>query len=100
MAKLEGARHEWQKAIDFGERAVAVSFDPATLGVISDAYAALGDSAKANEYAHAMEVAVSKQATAYHRAWSLFLLESRTARGRGAREDAGRAEDAAGHLRL
>jgi tetratricopeptide (TPR) repeat protein len=74
MAKLEGARHEWQKAIDFGERAVAVSFDPATLGVMSDGYAALGDSAKANEYAHAMEVAVSKQATAYHREWSLFLL--------------------------
>jgi tetratricopeptide (TPR) repeat protein len=75
MAKLEGARHEWHKAIDYGERSVAVSFDPATLGVMSDAYAALGDSAKANEYAHAMEIAVSKQATAYHRAWSLFLLD-------------------------
>jgi tetratricopeptide (TPR) repeat protein len=75
MAKLEGARHEWQKAIDYGNRSVAVSFDPATLGVMSDAYAALGDSAKANEYAHAMEIAVSKQATAYHRAWSLFLLD-------------------------
>ncbi|HEY2898104.1 MAG TPA: tetratricopeptide repeat protein [Gemmatimonadaceae bacterium] len=74
MAKLEGARHAWHQAIDFGERSVAVSFDPATLGVMSDAYAALGDSAKANEFAHAMEVAVSKQATAYHREWSLFLL--------------------------
>ena len=74
LAKLEGARHRWQKAIDYGERAVAVSFDPATLGVMSDAYAALGDSAKASEYAHAMEIAVSKQATAYHREWSLFLL--------------------------
>jgi tetratricopeptide (TPR) repeat protein len=74
MAKLEGARHEWQKAIDYGGQAVAVSFDPATLGVMSDAYAALGDSAKADEFAHAMEVAVSKQATAYHREWSLFLL--------------------------
>jgi tetratricopeptide (TPR) repeat protein len=74
MAKLEGARHEWQRAIDYGERAVAVSFDPATLGVMSDAYAALGDSAKADELAHAMEIAVSKQATAYHREWSLFLL--------------------------
>jgi tetratricopeptide (TPR) repeat protein len=75
MAKLESARHEWRKAIDYGERSVAVSFDPATLGVMSDAYAALGDRAKANEYAHAMEIAVSKQATAYHRAWSLFLLD-------------------------
>lgn len=74
MAKLEAARHEWQKAIDFGERSVAVSFDPATLGIVSDSYAALGDSAKADEYARAMEIAVSKQATAYHREWSLFLL--------------------------
>ena len=75
MAKLEAARHEWKRAIDYGERSVAVSFDPATLGAISDAYAGLGDSAKSDEYAHAMEVAVSKQATAYHRAWSLFLLD-------------------------
>ncbi|MGE5729662.1 MAG: tetratricopeptide repeat protein, partial [Gemmatimonas sp.] len=59
MAKLEGARHRWHDAIDYGDRSVAVSFDPATLGVMSDAYAALGDSAKANEHAHAMEIAVS-----------------------------------------
>jgi tetratricopeptide (TPR) repeat protein len=75
MAKLEAARHDWKLAIEYGERSVAVSFDPATLGAISDAYAGLGDSARADEYAHAMEVAVSKQATAYHRAWSLFLLD-------------------------
>ena len=75
MAKLEAARHDWKRAIDYGERSVTVSFDPATLGAISDAYAGLGDSAKADEYAHAMEIAVSKQATAYHRAWSLFLLD-------------------------
>ena len=75
MAKLEGARHDWKSAIEFGERSVAVSFDPATLGIISDSYLALGDSAKADEYAHAMEVSVSRQATAYHRAWSLFLLD-------------------------
>jgi tetratricopeptide (TPR) repeat protein len=75
MAKLEAARHDWKRAIDYGERSVAVSFDPATLGAISDAYAGLGDSAKADENAHAMEIAVSRQATAYHRAWSLFLLD-------------------------
>jgi tetratricopeptide (TPR) repeat protein len=74
-AKLAGARHQWNDAIAFGQRAVAVALDPATLGVMSDAYAALGNAAKAEEYAHAMEVSVSQQATAYHRAWSLFLLE-------------------------
>jgi tetratricopeptide (TPR) repeat protein len=89
MAKLEGARHAWQKAIDYGERSVAVSFDPGTLGVMSDAYAALGDSVKADEFAHAMEIAVSKQATAYHRAWSLFLLDH----GRGADEVLAKAQE-------
>ena len=75
MAKLEAAREHWRAAIGYGDRAVAVSLDPATLGAMSDAYAALGDSAKAEEYAHGMEVAVLSQATAYHRAWSLFLLD-------------------------
>ena len=75
MAKLQAARHRWQGAIDYGQRAVAVSLDPATLGTISNSYAALGDSAQANEYAHAMEISVSRQATAYHREWSLFLLD-------------------------
>ncbi len=89
MSKLEAARHGWQRAIDYGERAVAVSFDPATLGAISDAYLGLGDSAKADEYAHAMEVAVSKQATAYHREWSLFLLNH----GRRTSEVLAKAQD-------
>ena len=58
-----------------GERAIAVSLDPATLGTLSDAYAALGDTVKAAEYAHVLDVAVLKQPGAYHRAWSLFLLD-------------------------
>ena len=49
--------------------------DPATFGVVSDAYAALGDSAHAAEYARAMEVAVLGQPGQWHRAWSLFLLD-------------------------
>jgi tetratricopeptide (TPR) repeat protein len=89
MAKLEGVRHDWKSAIDYGERSVAVSFDPATLGVISDSYLALGDSSRAEEYAHAMEVAVSKQTTAYHREWSLFLLNH----GRRVSEVLAKAQD-------
>jgi tetratricopeptide (TPR) repeat protein len=75
MSRLEGARHQWQNAVEYGERAIAVNLDPATLGLLSDAYAALGDSAKSGEYAHALDVAVRKQPGAYHRAWSLFLLD-------------------------
>ena len=74
-AKLAAARHEWRDAIAAGEEAIATSLDPATLGVLSDAYAAIGDTAKSNEYARALDVAVLKQPGAYHRAWSLFLLD-------------------------
>ncbi len=65
----------WQRAITFGERAIAVTLDPATLGTLSDAYAAIGDTARSNEYAHVLDVAVLRQPGAYHRAWSLFLLD-------------------------
>jgi tetratricopeptide (TPR) repeat protein len=75
MARLAAVRHDWQSAIDYGNRAIAVSLDPATFGTISDSYLALGDTAKAREFEHGMEVAVSHQPGAYHRAWSLFLLD-------------------------
>lgn len=76
-ARLAAARHEWRAAIAAGEQAIATSLDPATLGVLSDAYAATGDSAKSGDYARALDVAVLKQPGAYHRAWSLFLLDHR-----------------------
>ncbi len=66
---------KYRRAITFGEKALSVTLDPATLGVLSDAYAAIGDSAKAEEYAHVLDVVVLKQPGAYHRAWSLFLLD-------------------------
>jgi len=72
---LAAVRGHWQEAIDDGSRAIAVSLDPATLGTMSDAYAALGDTARAAEFARTMEIAVSRQPGAYHRAWSLFLLD-------------------------
>jgi tetratricopeptide (TPR) repeat protein len=75
VAHLDAVRHDWRGAVDAGERAIAANLDPATLGTISDAYAALGDTGKAAEYARVLEVAVSRQPGAYHRAWSLFLLD-------------------------
>ncbi len=75
IARLDAARHRWADAIAVGNQAIASSLDPATFGTISDAYLAMGDRVKANEYARGMEVAVSKQPGAYHRAWSLFLLD-------------------------
>jgi tetratricopeptide (TPR) repeat protein len=75
QSHLDAVRHDWHGAIDAGERAIMTNLDPATLGTISDAFGALGDTAQAAEYAHVMEVSVSKQPGAYHRAWSLFLLD-------------------------
>ena len=75
MAGLEAARHDWPGAIEQGEAAIARALDPATLGLVGDAYAALGDSARAADCYRAMEVAVLHQPGPFHRAWSLFLLD-------------------------
>jgi tetratricopeptide (TPR) repeat protein len=75
MARLAAVRHDWREVISYGDKAIAITLDPATLGIVSDAHAALGDTARAAEYAAAMEVAVGQQPGAYHRAWSLFLLD-------------------------
>lgn len=75
LSRLELNRHHWERAIEAGEAAIAIALDPATLGVLSDAYAAKGDSARAAEYTRIMEVAISRQPGPFHRAWSLFLLD-------------------------
>jgi tetratricopeptide (TPR) repeat protein len=75
MAHLEAVEGNPKKTIEFGERGIAIKLDPATLGTIGDAYAALGDRVRAAEYYRTMEVAVAGQPGAYHRAWSLFLLD-------------------------
>ena len=73
---------EWQKAVDFGERATAVQLDPATLGTVSLAYSKLGDTAQAASYARAMTVSALKQPGVIHRAWGLFILDHGSAQDR------------------
>lgn len=75
MARLAAAHGQWRQAIGYGEEAIAAVPDPATFGVISEAYAAVADSEHAAQYAHAMELAVAGQPGQWHRAWSLFLLD-------------------------
>jgi tetratricopeptide (TPR) repeat protein len=75
LSRLSAAKGDWKAAIDFGARAIAVQLDPATLGTMSDAYAALGDTAQARSFADAMAVAALGQPGAIHRAWGLFLLD-------------------------
>jgi tetratricopeptide (TPR) repeat protein len=78
LSRLESARRHWQRAIDFGNQAVAVQLDPATLGTISDAYLALGDSLQAAQYARAMTASALEQPGPIHRAWGLFILDHGT----------------------
>jgi tetratricopeptide (TPR) repeat protein len=75
LARMSAARGDWNAAVEFGARAIAVQLDPATLGTMSDAYAALGDTAQARSFADAMAVAALSQPGAIHRAWGLFLLD-------------------------
>lgn len=75
LAHLSAVRHQWKQAVSYGQDAIASSLDPATLGTLSDSYSAMGDTAESAEYARALDVAVLKQPGAYHRAWSLFLLD-------------------------
>lgn len=69
------AQRRWRDARRFGEEAIAIALDPTTLGILSDAAEALGDTAAAVDYARVLDIAVLDQPEAYHRAWSLFLLD-------------------------
>lgn len=88
MARLELARGRPRDAAAAGERALASVLDPATLAVVGDAYAEAGDSARADEYYRTMEIAISGDSSALHRAWSLSLLD----RGRRVPEVLARAQ--------
>jgi tetratricopeptide (TPR) repeat protein len=80
LARLESARRNWQRAIDYGNQAVAVQLDPATLGTISAAYLALGETTQAAQYAGAMTASALEQPGPIHRAWGLFILDHGTTR--------------------
>ncbi len=79
LARAAIAAGNWQAAIDAGERATMIQLDPTTLGAISQAYAALGDTVQAASVAKAMAVSALTQPGVIHRAWGLFLLDHGTA---------------------
>jgi tetratricopeptide (TPR) repeat protein len=75
LARLASARGDYQAAVDYGARAIAIQLDPATLGTMSDAFVALGDTAQGRSFAEAMATSALSQPGAIHRAWGLFLLD-------------------------
>ncbi|WP_411278641.1 tetratricopeptide repeat protein [Gemmatimonas sp.] len=75
MARLAEQQEKPDAVIAWGELAIAVRMDPATLGLLSNAYAQRGDSAKAGEYAQTLAIVAAAQRGPYDRAWSLHLLD-------------------------
>jgi tetratricopeptide (TPR) repeat protein len=75
LAKLSLLEGDPDRAIAYGERAIAIKLDPATLGTLGEAFIAKGNTSAADENFRTMEIAVRGQPDAYHRAWSLFLLD-------------------------
>ena len=75
LARAAAVRGRWSEAIHYGERAIARTVDPATLGLLYQVYTASGDSAKAEEYYRAMSISVLGQPDTFHRLWGLMLLD-------------------------
>ncbi len=75
LARSALARGDWKQAISYGDQATGIQLDPATLGTVSLAYAALGESSAAQQYARAMSLSALTQPGAIHRAWGLYLLD-------------------------
>ncbi len=75
MARVAASRERWHDAIAWGERSLGLAFDVATLALVGDAYAAVGDSARAEEYLNAVAVALAVPTGMQHRAGNLHLLD-------------------------
>lgn len=75
MARLEAGDGNWPAAIALADRSIAAVADPDVLGLLSDAHAALGDTAQAKGYARAVASLSLGNPDAMHRSWSLFWLD-------------------------
>jgi predicted Zn-dependent protease len=75
MARVADHVGDAGAVIAWGERAIGIQMEPATLGLLASAYAARGDRAKSNEYGEALALVAASQPGPFHRAWSLYLLD-------------------------
>jgi len=73
--RLLGQQGRWREAVAEGEAAVGAHLDPATLGVLREAWIALGDSSQADAYAAAMTASALSQPGPIHRAWGMHLVD-------------------------
>ena len=75
LARVEGARGRWERALELNERSIARVLDPVILAEMSDQARAAGDTARAGGYAGVAEVAAGEETGSPHRVWSLFQLD-------------------------
>jgi len=76
LARLAGLRGDWKRVIAHGERAGAGA-DLATLALVGDAHAALGDRAAADASWAAVERAAAANPEPFNRQWTQFRLDHR-----------------------
>lgn len=74
MARLEAARGEWQRVIDYG-RALGDAADLRTMAVVGDAYAQLGQHEQAESWYRKVEAAAAENPEPYNRQWTQFRLD-------------------------
>lgn len=102
LARTALARGDWRGAAGYADRATLIQLDPTTLATASRAYAALGDTMQAAQFARAMSTVALTQPGPIHRTWGLHLLDHGTARERAevlrrARADLRTRHDVYGH---
>ena len=74
-ARASLSKGRWDEAADHAGRSLDAHFDPAALAILSQAERGRGNVVAANEAVDAMVSAIKAQPGAWHRAWSLALLD-------------------------
>ena len=74
-ARYALSQRDWNGAADHAGQSLDAHFDPATLALLAQAERGRGDRIAANRAIDAMVVAIQGQPGAWHRAWSLALLD-------------------------
>ena len=75
MARFEASEKHWPRVIELGERSLENTVDPATLGLLADAYRAIGNAPRAAEYDRAIDAGFVSKPGPFHRTLSLYLLD-------------------------
>ncbi len=75
LAKTAACRHRWPEALDHARKAADAVPEPATLILVGDAHAGLGDRSKAEEAYRVAEQEAIRRHAEKERAWAMFLVD-------------------------